>query len=306
MANYQLSITNPQTKNYLKICSLWSVVCGLYFKVCLVIVAYILVIGSSSLFAQNSSPERIISLGPAITRQLSLLGVEDRIVGVTTYCNIPQFENKERVGTLMEADLEKIVTLKPDLVIATALTNLKTIQRLKSLDIKVVVFDEAQDFKQLCEQFLSLASFVNREQIARDIILKVEGKVTNIKEKAKGLSKPKVIVQIGANPLWVATKSSLINDFVEMAGGEYIGPSGESGLISREYVLKSNPDVILIIQMGIAAEEEKEIWSKFRTINAVSEGRIHIIDSYGICSPTPLSFVDTLEEIFKLLHPEIE
>ena len=53
-------------------------------------------------------------------------------------------------------------------------------------------------------------------------------------------------------------------------------------------------------------EEEKEIWSKFGAINAVKKGRIHIIDSYEICSPTTLSFVETLESIFQLLHPEIE
>ncbi len=206
----------------------------------------------------------------------------------------------------METDLEKIVTLKPDLVIATTLTNPKTIKRLRSLDIKVVIFDEVKNFNQLCEQFLKLAQIVNREQIGREIISRTEEKMANLQEKVKELSKPKVIVQIGANPLWVATRNSMINDFIELAGGENVGPPGENGLISREYVLKKNPDVIIIIEMGILAENEKEIWSKFRTINAVSKGRIRIIDSYGICSPTPLSFVDTLEEIFKLLHPEIE
>ncbi len=303
MSNNQFPITNLQTKTYrlkiLEIFSLWSLVYGLYFIVSILII-------NSSLFAQDTNPERIVSLGPAITRQLYLLGVEDRIVGITTYCNIPQFEDREKIGTVMEANLEKIVTLKPDLLIATALTNPRTIQRLKSLDIRVVVFGEVKDFSQLCEQFLSLARIVNREQIGRDIILTVEEKVANLQEKVKNLSKPKAIVQIGANPLWVATKSSLINDFIELAGGINIGPTGENGLISREYVLKQNPDVIIIIEMGILAEKEKEIWARFKTINAVANKRIHIIDSYEIGSPTPISFVETLEKISQLLYPEIE
>ena len=261
---------------------------------------------SSSLFAQDTNPERIVSLGPAITRQLYLLGVEDKIVGVTTYCNIPQLENKEKIGTVMEADLEKIVMLKPDLVIATALTNPKTIQKLKNLDIRVIVFDEIKDFSQLCEQFLNLARLVNREQVGQKIIFAVEENMADLQKKIKNLSKPKVIVQIGANPLWVATKSSLIDDFIELAGGINIGPAGENGLISREYVLNQNPDVIIIIEMGILAEKEKEIWTKFETINAVVNKRIHIIDSYEVCSPTPLSFVETLEKISRLLYPEIK
>jgi iron complex transport system substrate-binding protein len=56
--------------------------------------------------------------------------------------------------------------------------------------------------------------------------------------------------------------------------------------------------------MGIMAEEEKKNWERYRTINAVKNGRIYIIDSYKLCSPTPVSFVSTLEELVKIIHPE--
>ena len=279
----------------LKFFGLWSLVFGLSFLSCILIIVL-------PVFAQDKSPKRIISLGPAITRNLSLLGVEDKIIGVTTYCNIPQLDSRERVGTLMETDLEKIMTLKPDLVIATSLTNEKTMQTLKSLGIRTMVLDEPENFNHLCAQFLSLAKLVNRERVGREIVSIAKEKAADLKDKVNSASRPKVIVQIGANPLWVATRKSLVNDFVEMAGGEHIGPPGKSGLISREYVLKYNPDVIIIIDMGIIAEEEKTNWEKFDTINAVINKRIHILDSYAIGSPTPASFVDTLKEIFQLLY----
>jgi ABC-type Fe3+-hydroxamate transport system substrate-binding protein len=260
----------------------------------------------SRLFAQDLSPERIISLGPAITRQLSLLDVEDKIIGVTTYCSVSNPVDIERIGTVTEANLEKILMLNPDIVFATNLTNLKTIQRLKNLNINVVVFDEVKNFNQLCGQFLKLAQLVNKEKIGREIISEAGEKLSNLSNKNKNLFPQKVIVQIGANPLWVATKNSLINDFVLLAGGINLGPAGENGLVSREYIVRQNPDVIIIIEMGILAEEEKENWLKFETINAVRQKRIYIVDSYDICSPTPLSFVGTLEELFKLFHPGIE
>ncbi|MCK4904942.1 ABC transporter substrate-binding protein [bacterium] len=299
MTNYQLSIINIQPKKCrLKILQAYSfraIVFYLYFIACILVL-------SSPLFAQDSSPKKIISLGPAITRQLSLLDVEDKIIGVTIYCDI---DGKETIGTIMEANLERILLLKPDVVLATSLTNIKTIQRLKNLNINVAVFGEVKNFNQLCEQFLKLAQLVGKEKIGRAIISKAEEKLSNLSQKNKNLSKQKVVVQIGANPLWIATKDSMINDFVLLAGGINVGPIGENGLVSREYIVKQNPDVIIIIDMGILAEEEKGTWSKFDTINAVIQNRIHIFAAYDICSPTPLSFVGTLEELFELFCPGI-
>ena len=115
-----------------------------------------------------------------------------------------------------------------------------------------------------------------------------------------------MLVQIGAKPLWVATKDSFINDFIKLAGGINIGPSGESGLYSREKVLEQNPDVIIVVTMGIVGEEEKKIWQKYKTLNAAKNNRIHIVDSYKVCSPTPVSFVEVLEEIVGLIHAKDE
>lgn len=254
-------------------------------------------------YAQNY-PQRIISLGPSITEELYLLGVENKIGGVTTYCQRPlQAKEKEKVGTVVEVNIEKIVNLKPDLVIATSLTNQKDVEKLKNLGIEVITFPYAKSFTQICEQFLELGRVVDKEIEAERIVNIVKRKVDLIKEKVKDLEKPKVFVQVGAKPLWVSTKDSFINDFVEFAGGENIGPSG-SGLYSREKVLKQNPDVIIIVTMGIVGEKEKEIWGKYKTLKATRNNRIYIIDSDKLCSPTPVSFVDTLEEILDILHPE--
>ncbi|MCM8826451.1 MAG: ABC transporter substrate-binding protein [Candidatus Omnitrophica bacterium] len=256
-------------------------------------------------YSQDKFPQRIISLGPSITEELYLLGVEDKIVGVTTYCKRPpQAIRKEKVGTVIEVNVEKIFNLKADLILATPLAQQKDLEKLKKLGIKVITFPSAKNFTEICEQFLELGRIVGKEREAKEIIEKVVNFLTSIREKIKDLDKPKVLIQVGVKPLWIATKDTFINDFIEFAGGENVGIIGK-GIYSREKVLMDNPDVIVITTMGIIGEKEKETWQRYKTISAVKNNRIYIFDSYKLCSPTPLSFIETLEELVGILHPEI-
>ena len=114
---------------------------------------------------QPETPKRIVSLSPAITEALYVLGLEEAIVGVTIYCQKPpRAQTKEKIGTLMEPDMEKIVSLKPDLVLAMSLTSPKEIQKLKNLGLKVVTFQIPQDFNLLCDFFLQLGKVVGKEK----------------------------------------------------------------------------------------------------------------------------------------------
>ncbi|MFN3966608.1 MAG: ABC transporter substrate-binding protein [Endomicrobiia bacterium] len=257
--------------------------------------------------AQQNYPQRIISLGPAITKALYLLGVEDRLIANTIYCNIPpEAKKKEKIGTVMEINIEKIFALKPDLVLATTLINPKSKQKLKSLGINVITFPTPKNFNEICTQFLQLGKLVGKEKEARKIVESAKDKASSIKKKVKDPNRPKVLIQVGTKPLWVAPRNSFLNDFIEFAGGINIGPSGKSGLCSREEILRRNPDVIIITTMGIVAEEEKKIWQKYKSINAVKNNRIYIIDSEKLCSPTPVSFVETLQEIVYILYSRHE
>ncbi len=264
----------------------------------------LLVFSFESVSSEESYPQRIVSLGPTRTEELYLLGIEDKIVGVTTYCpHLPDTENKEKVGTVVKVNLEKIVSLKPDLVLATSLTDLKAVKKLNNLGIKVVSFSPAKNFSQICEQFLRLGRIVGREKEAAEIVRQVKMKVELTKKRIKELPEQKVFFQIGARPLYTATKDSFINDFIEFAGGKNIAGGLKSGFYSREKVLADNPDVIIITTMGIAGEEEKETWQKFKALKAAENNRIYIVDSNKFCSPTPVSFVEALAEIVEILQP---
>lgn len=258
-------------------------------------------------FAQDNSMQRIISLSPPKTEELYLLGVEDRIVGVTTYCqNPPQARQKEKIGAVTNVNIEKIVGLKPDLVLATSLTDLKSIEKLKDLGIRVEVSPRVETFTHLCEEFIRLGRIVGEEKRAQEIVQKATSEVNDIKNKIKSLAEVKAFVQIGANPLFTATEESFINDFIEFAGGVNIARDSITGVYSREKVIEANPAVIIIVIMGISGEEEKEVWERFEILDAVKNNRVHILDSYGICSPTPVTFVKGVKDIVHILYPDFE
>jgi len=251
-------------------------------------------------------PKRIISLAPSMTEELYLLGVEDSLIANTRYCVTPlAARDKEKIGDITKINLEKIVSLKPDLVLATSLTNLKAIQKLKDLGIEVMIFPAPKDYAYLCDQFLELGKAVGKEAEAKAIIAKSRERVIAIKSVTTGLVKPKVFIEIGAKPLFTANKGYFINDFVEMAGGVNIARDARTGSYSREEVLRKNADAIIIVTMGLAVKKEKETWQKFKTLNAVRDDRIYVIDSHKVCSPTPVTFVETLNEIAGFLHPEL-
>jgi len=250
-------------------------------------------------------PQRIVSLVPAVTEELFLLGMGDSIVGVTVYCQRPpEAQVKEKVGTVIDANVEKIIELSPDLVIASPLSGRRQTRKLQRLAINVEVFDEAVDFKGLCENFLRLSRLVRKEEEGRKVIREAKRDLKSISESLGASSGPRVFVQIGANPLFTAKGESFINDLVERARGINIAKDATNGIFSREEVIERNPDIILIATMGIIAEKEKEVWLRYQEINAVNKGRIFTIDSNRVCSPTPVSFVDTVKELVELFHGE--
>lgn len=252
-------------------------------------------------YTKENYPQRIISLAPSITEEIYLLNTQDKLIGCTVYCKIPK-ENKEKVATATDVNIEKVLSLNPDLVLATSLTNIKSIEKLRNLKIRVIIFPQPKDFIQICKQFLELAKLVGKEKYAEEILGIVKKNINSIKASVKNLQKQNIFIQIGAKPLFAATGNSFINDYIEFVGGVNIAKDAKEGIYSREEVLKKNPDIIIITTMGIVGEEEKKIWMEYRSINAVRNNRIYIIDSNKLCSPTPVNFVETLGKIAEILH----
>ena len=270
-----------------------------------VLITGLLILFPKGSFAQakQTYPQRIISFYPALTEEIYLLGAQDKLIGCTIYCQRPpETKKKEKIGTVMDINLEKVFSLQPDLVLTAPLTDPKAQDKLKNLGIKVITLPIPNNFNDICNQFLRLSSLLNKENNAEKIITTAKNKIQALQTRIDGVAKPRVFFQIGVNPLVTVNKDSFLNDFIELAGGVNVTRELKNTLYSREKVLTDNPDVIIIATMGIMGEEEKKIWQTFKTIKAVKDGRIHLFDAFSICSPTPISFVENLQTLAKILH----
>ena len=276
-------------------------------KLFLAIMCFLVFSGTAALAGQSF--QRVISLSPIITETIYLLGAQDKLIGNTSYCNIPgEALFKEKIGSVTQMNVEKIIRLGPDLVIASALSREKQLKILEKQSIPVLRAQNPKTFDQMCEMTLKIGATLGREANARIIVDKAREQAEYILSKTKDLAKPKVFLQIGLKPLHSANKEMFINEFIRYGGGINIAENESSGIYSREKVLRENPDVILIATMGTskkAGELERQRWMSFKSIDAVKENRVHVLDPEMICSPTPVSFIKGLKSILPLLQPRV-
>lgn len=249
---------------------------------------------------------RIVSLGPTVTKPLYRLGAAERVVGITTYCPQPPGGREiARIGTVVDPGIEAIVRQRPDLVLATPLTNPRRLAILRELRIPVVEIDAAKTFEEICARFREIGERVGRAERAGEIVARAQRRMEALQRRLPGKDRPTVFLQIGARPLSTAGGNNFLNDMIIRAGGVNIAGNAETISYSREAVLAADPDCILIVTMGLTGPDEKRKWERYETLQAVASGRVHMLDSERVCSPTPESFVEGVERIASLLYPEL-
>lgn len=247
-------------------------------------------------------PRKIISLGPSLTEQLFILEAGNLIIGNTTYCTRPpQASEITRVGNIKHFDIEKVLSLDPDLVLSIGLSDPKQMKKIRDMNIQAVNFPYAKSFDEICDQFVQLGELIGKKKKAEEIILNIRNEVDMIRNRKRS-KKTSVFFQIGIKPLFTIIKDSFLHDYVVFAGGKNISEDAVTGLFSREQVIGYNPDIIIIATMGIIGEAEKKSWQKYKSLKAVENNDIHIIDPEKSCSPTPVTFLETLKLIEKIIN----
>ncbi|MEN8122102.1 MAG: helical backbone metal receptor [Bacteroidota bacterium] len=250
----------------------------------------------------SQTPRRIVSLVPSITKQLYELGVEDKIVGCTNYCPGKDIKSVTVVASAIKVNIEKTLLLKPDLVLASALTSPKTLETFKKLGVKTIWFDYPKSFEDLCKQFLDLGKIVGKQNHSIKMVNRAKVRLSTIRNKIPQNNPLKMFVQIGANPLFAAIENTFMDDYIKFSGGTNIIKGLKSGAVSRESILLKNPEVIFVITMGVVGKQEKELWKSYKSLNAAKSKRIFIIDADIASSPTPKTFVDVVEIMVELIY----
>jgi iron complex transport system substrate-binding protein len=253
-------------------------------------------------------PKKIVSLAPNITEILFSLGLDQEIVGVSIHCNFPErVQSRVRVGSYISLDFEKIVSLKPDLIIATGAGNTRDmVERLDRLGFPTyVIFPK--NIEDVIRSVGHLSQLVGREKEGVDIIQEMKRRRERVVELTQGLPRPRVFLQIGEAPIVTVGKNSFADDLIRLAGGKNVAGNEKERYprFGMEEILKRSPEVILISSMNPGGNYQRVVqeWSRWKTIPAVKNGRIHLIDSDLIDRPSP-RIIEGLEEMARILHPE--
>ena len=254
------------------------------------------------------SPQRIVSVAPSVTETLFALGLGDRLVGVSSYCQFPpEALKKEKVGGYINPSLEKIVALRPDLVIGIAEGDLKTfVDRLAKLKIPVYIANPKNVFGVITS-IQHIGKVTSSARSAQRVTQAIRERVQAIQTKVQGRLRPRVLHVLNFEPLISAGKGTFVDDLIRLGGGRNIAETaqGKYPRFSLEEVLAVDPEVIILASMRSddPLTEQRQWWGRWKTITAVRQGRIHVLNSDLIHRPSP-RIVDGLEQVARAIHPE--
>jgi len=256
-------------------------------------------------------PMRIVPLAPSLTEILYYLGLGDRVVGVTNHSNYPpEAALKPSVGSYVNLNVERIITLAPDLVIGTVDGNEKfVIELLEQAGIPVYVVNP-RNVRESVETIGLLSEVCGLEKKGESLAQALSARVNHVVEKTTASrEKPLVFLQIHLHPVMSVNSRTIHHDLIRLAGGENMTADEPITYprISLEEIIRRKPEVILISSMerGGMFERARADWLKWTSIPAVKNGRVHLIESDLIDRPSP-RIVAGLETMARLIHPEIE
>lgn len=254
----------------------------------------------------TEKPERIISLAPSNTEILFALGLRDKVVGVTEYCNYPEeAKDKEKVGGYSTPNIERVVNLKPDLVLAAHGNPIGIIDALKGFNLTVVGV-HPKNLDAILYDIRLVGEITGQSDNASVIVANMTQKIETIEEGVKELNyeeKPTVLHIIWHDPIWVAGRGTFEDELIRKSGGINVAPVEGYKTISLEKVIKINPDVIITPSgtgMGFAKTNFTYDYiigePRLSGVDAVRNNRVYVIDADIVCRAGP-RIVDALEEI---------
>ncbi len=256
-------------------------------------------------------PQRVVSGVPSITEILFALGVEENVVGVSDYSDYPEAaKSKPSIGSYFKPSVEKIVDLKPDLVLTNGSSKELLIQ-LDSLKIPYLVINP-KDIPAILKDIELLGKVTGAESRAKTVVKDMQDRISRVSTTVKDAPRVKTFYTFATTDLnnpWTAGHGSFIDSLITIAGGENIAANLQSpyAQISIEAVVSADPAIIIgdasmgsaVTQLG--AIKQHTVWSQMA---AVKQNRVYLIDGNLVNRSGP-RIVQGLEEVAKMIHPEL-
>ena len=260
----------------------------------------------------EAEPEAIVSMMPSNTEIAYELGLDEKIVGVSDFDNYPEeAASVEKIGG-QEFNVEKIISLQPDLVLAHESglgVGEAGIQQLRDAGLAVYVVSEAQSFDEVYETMTVIGQATGAMEEADALVSEMEAQVDEIEEQANTITEPKkVFVEVGSSPeIYTTGSGTFMDEMLDILNAE--NAAGElEGWVSMdpEAVVEKNPDVIISTEGAYVPDAVEKIKARngFAEVTAVKEDAVYNVDSDKVTRSGP-RLTEGLMEMAQAIYPEV-
>ncbi len=258
----------------------------------------------------NKPPQYIVSLAPSNTEILFALGLDSRIIGVTDYCNYPkEAALKPHVAGYTTPDLEKLVTLKPDLIMAESVHEKTVLPALENLGFTVILL-QSHSLNEILSNISVSGRVTGRIKHAEKLVADISARINAVAAAGKNLpseKRPRVMYVIWNEPVWTMGRNTYIDDIISKAGGRNIFTADfeKSRVVSPESIVARNPQVIIVSGMGTSADTiannlKQQPW--MQTTDAVKYNQVYVISDSNIIERPGPRIIEGLEEVAKIIR----
>ena len=262
-------------------------------------------------FALDGPPKRIISLAPNITEILFALGLGDRIVGVTRYCDYPaEARMKEKIGGFLDPDVERIKALGPDIVIAFRGNPLSVLRKLEEIGVPLFTLDIKNDLSSVPHLIDRIGAATGRADEAARLNAGLARKLDRVTAAlAPVRDAPRVFLGLEGMGLWTFGRDSYFNDLLAKAGAVSVTAAVSQRWFEygREALIRDDPDAFVILAGSESNFRRAADWFRaqagLRNLRAVRTGRILFLDQNAASRFGPRLY-DALDALARLLHPD--
>jgi len=261
-------------------------------------------------YTPSHTPQRIVSLAPNITEILFALGLGEKIVGVTRFCDYPQEAlAQEKIGGMIDPNLEKIKSLNPDLVIGFRGNPIRILERLKKLKIQIFVLEMGPNVESVFAIIETIGKITKRDKESAALVGSMRERYSKIQSILHSVNhKPKVFLLLHGTGLWTCGGQSFLNDLLIKAKGLNIAGDIQRRWLNYnlEQLIHENPDIIIILAKSKEnfrkTKERLKRSSPFKGIQAVKEDRIYFLDENIATRPGP-RLSEALTRLARIFHP---
>jgi iron complex transport system substrate-binding protein len=250
--------------------------------------------------------DRVVSLSPNLTEIIFAVGGEDKLVGVTSYCDYPaKAKTISQVGDTIQPDIGRILSLRPQLVLVSTSAQMKVFRRKMEEEKIPFYVTDPQNLDGIFNTILNVGELLDQRAAAEKLVADLRARSQAIEDKVRDKIPVPIFYQVSSEPIFTAGRDSYITDIIRRAGGQNVAANIPEAWpqLTESARLVVQPEAIIMPIRGAATKDKLHVTPILQSSPAVKNERVYGINDYLIERPGP-RIIDGLEQMARALQPE--